>query len=115
MITLGISNSDVHFPYRIGNAQEIIIRQIHTELPQFKPYFLRILANNYDTYALASSYIQQLVNCSFANKTCPAINLESLSSVYVQGKNVDAIVRLAYAFAVAGRFIDVDERLKLAW
>ncbi|KAI6176340.1 G-PROTEIN-RECEP-F3-4 domain-containing protein [Aphelenchoides bicaudatus] len=115
LVTLGISHlDDVHFPYRIANAQEIIIRQIRTELPQFKPYFLRILSNNYDTYALASSYIQQLVNCSFANKTCPPINLDSLSTVYVQGKNVDAIVRLAYAFAVASRFVDVDQRLKTA-
>lgn len=115
LITIGIDHSDAHFPYRIADAQEVIIRQIHTELSQFKPYFLRILANNYDTYALASNYIQQLINCSFSNKSCPHINLESLSNVYVQGKNVDSIVRLAYSFAVASRFIDVDERLKSAW
>jgi hypothetical protein len=32
----------------------------------------------------------------------------------VQGKSVDSVVRLAYAFAVASRFVDVDERLKSA-
>lgn len=32
----------------------------------------------------------------------------------MQSKNVDAVVRLAYAFSVASRFIDVDDRLKLA-
>ncbi|KAI6233721.1 G-PROTEIN-RECEP-F3-4 domain-containing protein [Aphelenchoides fujianensis] len=112
IVTIGIQNADAHFPLRISGSQEIIIRQTHTDLPRFKPYLLRILTNNYDTYALASSYIQQLMNCSFVEKTCPPVNMESLSEAYVQGENVDGIVRLAYAFAVAGRFVDVDPRLK---
>ncbi|KAI6227317.1 G-PROTEIN-RECEP-F3-4 domain-containing protein [Aphelenchoides fujianensis] len=112
IVTIGIQNADAHFPLRISGSQEIIIRQTHTDLPRFKPYLLRILTNNYDTYALASSYIQQLMNCSFVKKTCPPVNMKSLSEAYVQGENVDGIVRLAYAFAVAGRFVDVDPRLK---
>jgi hypothetical protein len=115
LVTLGITDGDAHFPIRINGAQEVIIRQIHTELPLFKSYFLRILSNNYDTYALAASYIQHLINCTFADKSCPPINMDSLGSVYVQDRNVDAIVRLAYAFAVAGRFVDVDPGLKAAW
>ncbi|KAI6214480.1 Metabotropic glutamate receptor 7 [Aphelenchoides besseyi] len=112
VVTIGIHDSDVHFPYRITGSQEIIIRQIRTDLPRFKPYMLSLLLKNYQTYALFLNSIQKLMNCSFANKTCPTVDMESLSGVYQQTQNVDAIVRLSYAFAVAARFVDVDPRLK---
>ncbi|KAI6187517.1 Metabotropic glutamate receptor 7 [Aphelenchoides besseyi] len=112
VVTIGIHDSDVHFPYRITGSQEIIIRQIRTDLPRFKPYMLDLLLKNYQTYALFLNSIQKLMNCSFASKTCPTVDMQSLSGVYQQTRYVDAVVRVAYSFAVAARFVDADPRLK---
>uniref|UniRef100_A0A1I7S5C9 G_PROTEIN_RECEP_F3_4 domain-containing protein n=1 Tax=Bursaphelenchus xylophilus TaxID=6326 RepID=A0A1I7S5C9_BURXY len=112
IITLALDDHSRTFPFVVKDAKEIIIRQARTEIPHFRDYFLRLLVNNHESYALAASYIHQLLNCSAEKKDCPEVTTEILGTRFDQGPQVDAVVRLAYAFSVAGRFIESDEKLK---
>ncbi|CAD5221549.1 unnamed protein product [Bursaphelenchus okinawaensis] len=112
VITLGLDDHSRTFPFVVKDSKEILIRQSRTEISHFRPYFLKLLVNNYESYALASSYVQSMLNCSLAKKTCPEITTDLLNGRFDQGPQVDAVVRLAYAFSVAGRFIEGDQKLK---
>lgn len=72
------------------------------ELPQFRDYFLRVLKNNYKSYQLLTTYVQQVYDC---NSTICEVDKEQLSQKYLQSKSTEAAVRLTYAFAAVGQKI----------
>ncbi|VDL77148.1 unnamed protein product [Nippostrongylus brasiliensis] len=83
---------------------EVIALQAESlDLPQFRDYFLRVLKNNYQSYQLLTSYVQQVYNC---NGTVCEVDKHQLSQKYQQSKSTEAAVRMTYAFAAA--FLDLD-------
>ncbi|EYB98839.1 hypothetical protein Y032_0127g1375 [Ancylostoma ceylanicum] len=85
---------------------EIISLQPHfIELPQFRDYFLRVLKNNYQSYQLLTSYIQQVYNCS--DSACE-IDKNQMAERYLQSTTTEAVIRMTYAFAAVGQKIGSD-------
>ncbi|WKY07165.1 hypothetical protein Q1695_006965 [Nippostrongylus brasiliensis] len=85
---------------------EVIALQAESlDLPQFRDYFLRVLKNNYQSYQLLTSYVQQVYNC---NGTVCEVDKHQLSQKYQQSKSTEAAVRMTYAFAAVGQMIGSD-------
>lgn len=90
--------------------QVINIRQRFVELRSFANYFTRVLINNYDSYPLLASYIQQVFNCSLNNQTssekiesCASLSAAKFASASRSPAQLESIVKLTYAFAVAAK------------
>lgn len=48
--------------FKYPTIQIIVVQQRFKELPQFRDYFLRVLRNNFKSYQLLTSYVQQVGN-----------------------------------------------------
>ncbi|KAH7703542.1 Protein F35H10.10, partial [Aphelenchoides avenae] len=90
--------------------QVINIRQRFVELRSFANYFTRVLINNYDSYPLLASYIQQVFNCSLNNQTssekvesCASLSAAKFAAASRSPAQLESIVKLTYAFAVAAK------------
>ncbi|EFO18977.2 hypothetical protein LOAG_09518 [Loa loa] len=91
-----------------SDVQIIYLRQQQRDLPQFKNYFLRLLKNNYQSYSLLSSFMQQMCNCTISNgnndNECSKIDVQTLALNYKQTSTIESVIRAVYAFtAVAAR------------
>uniref|UniRef100_A0A915CY29 G-protein coupled receptors family 3 profile domain-containing protein n=1 Tax=Ditylenchus dipsaci TaxID=166011 RepID=A0A915CY29_9BILA len=81
--------------------QLITIRTKHTPLAEFNAYFLRVLTNNYESFSLLSSYVQQVFNCSIESSKSVENNI--VSSAFEQS---------VYSLALAIKSIEGDAALK---
>ncbi|KAF8375209.1 hypothetical protein PRIPAC_81638, partial [Pristionchus pacificus] len=84
----------------------ISIQPRFIELPQFRDYFLRVLKNNYKSYALLTTYVEQVYGCK--GDSCPT-DRETLMAKYTQARTAEAVIRMTYAFAAVGKIIGGDE------
>ncbi|VDK75910.1 unnamed protein product [Cylicostephanus goldi] len=85
---------------------EIISLQPHfIDLPQFRDYFLRVLKNNYQSYQLLTSYVQQVYNCT--DEACE-VEKTQMALRYMQSATTEAVIRMTYAFAAVGQKIGSD-------
>ena len=73
------------------------------------------MENNYQGYSITADYVEDLLNCSLAKKSCPTITSSLIEGAYKQSPQLDSVVRLAYAFSVVGRYIEEDQQLKKLW
>lgn len=83
------------------------------ELPQFRDYFLRVLKNNYQSYSLLTSYVEQVFNCSSA--ACEELEKEGMAAAYRQSRDTDAVIRLTFAFAAVAKNIGADPKKEAIW
>ncbi|KAK6044120.1 hypothetical protein COOONC_18374, partial [Cooperia oncophora] len=88
-----------------AQIEVILLQQQYIELPQFRDYFIRVLKNNYQSYQLLTSYVQQVYNCTSA--VCE-IDKHQLAQLYQQSNSAEAVVRMTYAFAAVGQKIASD-------
>ncbi|XGW27285.1 hypothetical protein V3C99_007695 [Haemonchus contortus] len=88
-----------------AEIEVILLQQQFIDLPQFRDYFIRVLKNNYQSYQLLTSYVQQVYNCSGA--VCE-VDKHQLGQLYQQSKSAEAVVRMTYAFAAVGQRIASD-------
>ncbi|VDK63033.1 unnamed protein product [Onchocerca ochengi] len=91
-----------------SNIQIIYLRQQQRDLLQFKNYFLRLLKNNYQSYSLLASLMQQICNCTISNgkndNDCSKIDIQKMALSYKQTSTAESVIRAVYAFtAVAAR------------
>ncbi|KAK5964523.1 Metabotropic glutamate receptor 7 [Trichostrongylus colubriformis] len=88
-----------------AQIEVILLQQQFIDLPQFRDYFLRVLKNNYQSYQLLTSYVQQVYNCT---DTLCEVDKHQLAQLYQQSKSAEAVVRMTYAFAAVGQKIASD-------
>uniref|UniRef100_A0A1I7XC19 G_PROTEIN_RECEP_F3_4 domain-containing protein n=1 Tax=Heterorhabditis bacteriophora TaxID=37862 RepID=A0A1I7XC19_HETBA len=101
-----LEDSDSDIIVSLLNKQQIISLQPHfKELPQFRDYFLRVLKNNYRSYQLLTSYVQQVYNCTA--DSCD-MDKHALMKQYRQARTAEAVIRMTYAFAAVGASIGAD-------
>ncbi|CAG9533109.1 unnamed protein product [Cercopithifilaria johnstoni] len=85
-----------------SDVQIIYLRQQKRDLPQFKNYFLRLLKNNYQSYPLLSSFMQQMCNCTVSNENnnndCSKIDVQTMALNYKQTSTAESIIKAVYAF-----------------
>uniref|UniRef100_A0A915Q1W7 G-protein coupled receptors family 3 profile domain-containing protein n=1 Tax=Setaria digitata TaxID=48799 RepID=A0A915Q1W7_9BILA len=98
------------------DVQVIYLRQQQRNLPQFKNYFLRVLKNNYQSYSLLGSLMQQMCNCTISNENdendCSKVDAEKVALSFKQASTVESAIRAVYAFtAVATRLERKPETL----
>ncbi|CAJ0932712.1 unnamed protein product, partial [Mesorhabditis belari] len=90
-----------------STLQVMLIQPRFTELPQFRDYFLRVLKNNYQSYSLLTSYVNQVYNCTIDN--CD-LEEKTMIEKYAQSRHTEAAIRLAYAFSTLGAVISADPK-----
>ncbi|KAK0397948.1 hypothetical protein QR680_002353 [Steinernema hermaphroditum] len=113
----GLSAEDQTKILSSGSRMQVISLQTKTRnLNQFKEYFIRVLKNNFQSYSLLTSYVQQVFNCSLVGTNgfsdCASLDKEHMVSLYTQSKTVDNVVRLTYALAVVGAKLEADKELR---
>ncbi|KAM3726370.1 Metabotropic glutamate receptor [Dirofilaria immitis] len=91
-----------------SDIQIIYLRQQQRDLPHFKNYFLRLLKNNYQSYSLLASLMEQMYNCTISNgkndNDCSKIDIQKMALSYKQTSTAEPVIRAVYAFtAVAAR------------
>ncbi|VBB28206.1 unnamed protein product [Acanthocheilonema viteae] len=91
-----------------SDVQIIYLRQQQRDLSHFKNYFLRLLSNNYQSYSLLSSFMQQMCNCTMSNANngddCSKTDIQTMALNYKQTSTAESIIKAIYAFtAVAAR------------
>ncbi|CAI4221810.1 unnamed protein product [Auanema sp. JU1783] len=85
---------------------ELISLQPRTkELPQFRDYFIRVLKNNFQSYQLLTSFVQQVYNCT--DDTCN-MDKEKMTKKYIQSRTTESVILMTYAFAAVGKAIGGD-------
>uniref|UniRef100_A0A0N5AV20 G_PROTEIN_RECEP_F3_4 domain-containing protein n=1 Tax=Syphacia muris TaxID=451379 RepID=A0A0N5AV20_9BILA len=76
-----------------SRVQVISLQSRQKDLPQFRQYFLRVLKNNYQSYSLLASYMQQ---------NCAELTRDDMNSIHTQASTVESAVRMTYALSAVG-------------
>ncbi|TMS37550.1 hypothetical protein L596_004458 [Steinernema carpocapsae] len=113
----GLNSDDQTKVLKSGSRMQVISLQTKAKnLNQFKDYFIRVLKNNFQSYSLLTSYVQQVFNCSLIGtdgfSDCASLDKEHMASLYSQSKTVGNVVILAYAMAVVGAQLEADKELR---
>lgn len=87
-----------------SESQIILLQRSSVNMPEFKNYFLDILRNNYQSYALMAAYMQQQFNCTLiGNPTmidCKDVTLDEMSAQFLQTPSVESAILATYAYGV---------------
>uniref|UniRef100_A0A183DBX5 Ras-GEF domain-containing protein n=1 Tax=Gongylonema pulchrum TaxID=637853 RepID=A0A183DBX5_9BILA len=102
-----------------SDLQIIYLRQQQHDLPQFKNYFLRVLKNNYQSYSLLSSLIQQMYNCTLSNGNntddCSKVDIQRMALSYKQTSTVESIIKAIYALTAVAANLQKKPHVLTKW
>lgn len=103
----GLSSEEQLKVLQKGSRMQVVSMQPRQkDLPQFRDYFLRVLKNNYQSYSLLTTYVQQVFNCSLVGTAgfteCASLERSHMAAMYSQARTVEAAVRITYALASVG-------------
>ncbi|VDN01650.1 unnamed protein product [Thelazia callipaeda] len=98
-----------------SDTQIIYLRQQQRDLPHFKNYFLRVLKNNYQSYSLLNSLMQQMYNCTVGGENkdndCSKVDLQTMALTYKQASTVESVIRAVYAFTAVAIKLEANPKI----
>lgn len=99
--------------YKSSPARFLILQQSSLfDGDQFRAYFLDILRNNYQTYALLATYMQQMYNCSLVGELgqvdCSQVDSFDLLDGYTYNRAIEPAVLATYTLAALARAMAND-------
>lgn len=115
----GLSSEEQLSVLQKGTRLQIVsLQPRHKDFPQFRDYFLRVLKNNYQSYSLLTTYVQQVFNCSVVGTDgfvdCASLERDQMAAMYAQAGTVESAIRMTYAFAGVGSRLEANSEAQIA-
>uniref|UniRef100_A0A0N4Z076 G_PROTEIN_RECEP_F3_4 domain-containing protein n=1 Tax=Parastrongyloides trichosuri TaxID=131310 RepID=A0A0N4Z076_PARTI len=109
-----------------SNLQLLTLQKRANKYDNFKSYFLKVVKNNYESYALLVSYLQQIHKCVLENKDtmstkkslnqvptkCSSLTIENMATSYKAADTLENVIFLTYAVSALAKSIEQKESLK---
>uniref|UniRef100_A0A0K0EWT3 CELF35-1 (inferred by orthology to a C. elegans protein) n=1 Tax=Strongyloides venezuelensis TaxID=75913 RepID=A0A0K0EWT3_STRVS len=110
-----------------SNLQLLTLQKRINKYDNFRSYFLKVVKNNFESYALLVSYLQQIHNCVLENEDvvdekklikkektkCSSLTIESMINVYKQTDTLENVILLAYGISSLAKAVEHKETLKV--
>ncbi|CEF59730.1 Extracellular ligand-binding receptor domain and GPCR, family 3, C-terminal domain and Periplasmic binding protein-like I domain-containing protein [Strongyloides ratti] len=122
-----INANDFYLYDNSSNLQIMILQKKINKYDNFKSYFLKVVKNNYESYALLVSYLQQIHKCVLDDKNiinkkkltknfspkCSSLTIENMEDAYEQTETLENIILLTYGVSALAKSIENNDSLKL--